>query len=194
MATDPIATFLAWRDEAAALGEPEPDAMSLATVSAAGHPAVRIVLFRGIRRGRVCFFTNYRSQKGEELTRHPHAALAFFWPRLGIGRQVRIEGPVERLLPAESDAYFASRPRGHQLGAWASAQSQPITDLSVVDQKAQALEREYEGREVPRPDHWGGFGLDPQRIELWTGRANRLHERLVYEKYGEGWSEIRLSP
>lgn len=128
------------------------------------------------------------------MARHPHAALAFFWPRLGIGRQVRIEGPVERLLPGESDAYFASRPRGHQLGAWASAQSQPITDLSVVDQKAQALERAYEGQVVPRPEHWGGFGLEPRRIELWTGRANRLHERLVYEKRGEAWTELRLSP
>lgn len=192
--TDPIAVLLSWRDEAAALGEPEPDAMSLATTGADGRPAVRIVLFRGVRRGRICFFTNYQSRKGEELLARPHAALAFFWPRLGIGRQVRIEGSVERLLPEESDAYFASRPRGHQLGAWASDQSRPIPGPEVLEAKAAEAERRFEGVEVPRPSHWGGYGLLPERIELWTGRPNRLHERRLFLKEGEGWRASLLSP
>ncbi|MFO0728546.1 MAG: pyridoxamine 5'-phosphate oxidase [Myxococcota bacterium] len=191
MSTNPLDLLLAWRDAAAA--EPEPDAMTLATADASGCPSARIVLFRGIRRGRVCFFTNYLSKKGQDLAANPRAALVFHWPSLH--RQIRLEGEVERLTAEESDAYFASRPRGHQLGAWASEQSQTIAGLEIVRQRLAEAEERFRDRPVERPSHWGGFGLDPKTIEFWTAGADRIHDREVYRRGPDGaWILSRLSP
>jgi pyridoxamine 5'-phosphate oxidase len=188
----PIETLLTWHREAIAAGEADPDAMILATSTADGHVSARAVLFRGHDENSVWFYTNYQSRKGEELQGNARAAVVFYWPSLK--RQIRIEGRVEKLTEAQSDKYFASRPRGHQIGAWASPQSQPIATLEQVDARHHELEDEFKGRDVPRPPHWGGFRVSIERIEFWQGRDNRLHERIVYERDGEGWRTSRLSP
>lgn len=192
---NPLEQFLEWHRAAVAANEADPDAMTVASATKDGHVSARIVLFRGADERGIRFFTNYRSRKGRELFANPHVAVVFYWPLLK--RQVRIEGSVEQLDPAASDTYFASRPRGHQLGAWASEQSETIASLDEVDARHRALEAEYAGRAIPRPPHWGGFRVVPARIEFWQGRDNRLHERIVYERAeptsGE-WSVSRLSP
>lgn len=189
---DPLSYLEAWRDEAIAIGEVEPDAMTLATASTSGQPSARIVLFRGVRDGRVCFFTNYESRKGGELTANPRAALLMFWPKLQ--RQIRLEGGVTRLSAAESDAYFAARPRGHQLQALASPQSREIGSLEEIRARHDALVAQYGDREIPRPEYWGGFGLDPERVELWKQGADRLHERQLFVRGEGGWRSSRLAP
>lgn len=166
--------------------------MVIATATASGLPAARVVLCRGIDALGVVFFTNYESQKGRELTENPHAAAVFFWPSLG--RQARLEGAVEELSAAESDAYFAKRPRGHQLQAWASHQSQVIGSLEEVRARHAALEKEYTGRDVPRPPYWGGYRLVAAKVELWINGADRLHSREVFHREAEGWRSERLSP
>jgi pyridoxamine 5'-phosphate oxidase len=195
-ASSPLERLSAWLEEARQAGEPEPEAMALATVGAvgeAGAPSVRIVLCRGIGREGLRFFTNYESRKGRELGANPRAAVVFHWK--AIERQVRVEGQVSKLPAVDSDAYFARRPRGNQLGAWASPQSQPIESLDEVLRRQHELAAEYASKEVPRPPNWGGYLLRASAVELWRGGADRLHERLRYDRQASGeWAERRLAP
>ncbi len=192
MSVDPLSILLEWHADGIRAGDPEPDAMTLATATADGRPSARVVLFRGISEGRIRFFTNYGSRKGGELDGNPHAALVFFWP--GPGRQIRVEGRTAHLGAAESDAYFAARPRGHRLQAWASPQSRVIGSLDEVRARHAELASELEGQEVLRPPYWGGYGLTPERIEVWLRGGDRLHERRLFERAGAGWTEQRLAP
>jgi pyridoxamine 5'-phosphate oxidase len=168
--------------------------MTLATASKRGEPSARIVLFKGVRRGGVLFVTNYQSRKARELDENPRAALVMHFPLLE--RQVRVEGRVERASAEESDAYFQSRPRGSQLGAWASPQSQPIQSRAELDALADGVEKRFEGQAVTRPEFWGGYLVFPSRVELWLGRSNRLHDRFVYQRGSdaEPWTVARLAP
>ncbi len=189
---DPIRFFERWFDEAVHAEVREPNAMTLATLGADGQPAARIVLLKGVDEDGFVFFTNYESRKARELEAHPRAALVFWWE--GLERQVRVEGTVERVDAAASDAYFASRPRGSRLGAWASDQSRPIPDRSVLERRLADVDAAYPGDTVPRPPHWGGFRLTPTLFEFWQGRASRLHDRLEYRPGPDGWAIRRLAP
>jgi pyridoxamine 5'-phosphate oxidase len=189
---DPLATVRAWIDEAAATGVEEPTAAALATADAAGGPSLRFVLLRGIDERGARFFTNYESRKASELEANPRAALALYWHSLH--RQVRLEGPVQRLAPEESDAYFASRARESRIGAWASRQSRELDSRERLDAQVAEVEERFAGAEVPRPDFWGGYLLAPEVVELWIGRANRLHDREQWRRTGDGWTMRRLSP
>jgi pyridoxamine 5'-phosphate oxidase len=189
---DPIRQFRTWFEEALDGGFHEPTAMTLATCTRAGVPSARIVLLKGFDERGFSFFTNYESRKGQELAENPRAALVFYWGELE--RQVRIEGTVERLLEAESDAYHATRPRGSQLGAWTSWQSEVIAGREVLDERLRELEARFADGPVPRPPHWGGYRLVPQVIEFWQGRPNRLHDRLRYRRDKGVWVRERLSP
>jgi pyridoxamine 5'-phosphate oxidase len=171
---------------------PEPTAFALATVSAGGQPSVRILLLKGVDTRGFVFYTNYESRKGEELLAQPRAAMCFHWQPLE--RQVRVEGQAEQVSAEEADAYFASRPRGSQLGAWASRQSQPMEHPGVLDERLREVEARFAGGPVPRPPHWSGFRLVPARIEFWHGMPSRLHERLVYSRAGDGWRTDVLYP
>jgi pyridoxamine 5'-phosphate oxidase len=188
----PLDTLAQWLEEARQRGMAEPEAMALATATSAGVPSVRIVLCRGIDSQGIRFFTNYESRKGRELDDNPAAAATFFWPVLD--RQVRVEGRAERLPAADSDAYFDHRRRGHQISAWASAQSRPLSSLEALKQRAGELERAHEGRPVPRPPYWGGYLLRASSVELWSRGADRLHDRVRYERGGAGWTSVRLAP
>jgi pyridoxamine 5'-phosphate oxidase len=189
---DPIEQFRVWLAAAREAGIYEPEAMTVSTVDAEGRPAARYVLLRGLDERGYCFYTNYRSAKARALAAHPYAALTFGW--LQIHRSVRVEGPVERLPEAESDAYFARRPRAARVGAWASPQSEVVSSREELERAAAAVEQRFAGAEIPRPPHWGGFLVRPERIELWQGRAGRLHDRLRYEREGDGWRIVRLAP
>jgi pyridoxamine 5'-phosphate oxidase len=189
---DPIVQFRAWFAAARDARIYEPEAMTVSTVDDDGRPSSRFVLLRGLDDRGFAFFTNYRSAKGRALEARPYAALTFGW--LQIHRSVRIEGPVERLPESESDAYFASRPRGAQLGAWASPQSTGIAGRDELDRALAEAEQRYAGGAVPRPPYWGGFLVRPERLELWEGRPNRLHDRVRYEREGDGWRIERLAP
>lgn len=192
MPVDPHSLFEEWFAEAR-LGEPDvPEAVALATADASGAPSVRMVLLKGHDDRGFVFYTNSRSRKGAELAANPRAALLFHWKSLR--RQVRIEGPVEPVGEDEADAYFATRARESRLGAWASDQSQPMPDRDTFERRYQALAAEHEGRDVPRPPHWGGYRVRPERIEFWHDRAHRLHERRLFVRDGEGWSESLLYP
>ncbi|MDW8146230.1 MAG: pyridoxamine 5'-phosphate oxidase [Roseiflexaceae bacterium] len=189
---DPLVQFQRWFDQAVELGLIEPNAMTLATATPDGRPSARMVLLKGVDNGGFVFFTNYESRKGVELTMNPWAALVFYWPELE--RQVRVEGRVERISPEESDAYFASRPNGSRIGAWASRQSSVIGSRAELEQRVAELERLYANREIPRPPFWGGFRVIPDAIEFWQGRPNRLHDRLRYRRDAGRWIIERLSP
>lgn len=181
--------------EAQASADPEPTAMTLATADADGRVSARIVLLKGVDADGLRFFTNYDSAKGRQLAAHPQAALTLHWKFVREQVQVRAEGLVRRLDAAASDAYFATRPRMSQLGAWASLQSQPLPERAVFEQRLAEAERRFAGGEVPRPPNWGGYVLEPDRLEFWYGAGFRLHERVCYRRDGEGrWSRGLLYP
>ena len=188
---DPIRQFERWFDEALRAGLPLPNAMTLATVTSAGAPSARIVLLKGVERGQFLFYTNYLSRKGRELEHRAAACLVFLWSELE--RQVRIDGTVQKLGAAQSDAYYATRPLGARLSAWASAQSQLVASRQVLESALEAA-RQRHGEQPPRPSHWGGYSVEPHEIEFWQGRSDRLHDRLLYERHGAAWKIERLSP
>lgn len=192
MADDPIALFDAWFAEARASEPNDPNAMALATVDAAGRPSLRMVLLKGHGPDGFVFYTNRESRKAGELAANPNVALLFHWKSLR--RQVRVEGPVAFATDAESDAYFASRSRDSQLGAWASDQSRPLDARETFEARFEAMKARFEGGNVPRPPHWGGYRVRPERIELWQDRAHRLHERRLFVRSEDGWTEGLLFP
>ena len=190
--SEPLQQFEQWFQAALDAGVPEPNAMTLATVGPEGRPSTRIVLIKDYDARGLVWYTNYDSRKGRELAAHPWAALQFHW--VEMERVVRIEGRVERVAEAESDAYYASRPLDSRLGTWASPQSQPITSRAVLVSNAAKAAAQH-GLNPPRPPHWGGFRLDPDRWEFWQGRKSRLHDRLVYQREPDGrWQRQRLAP
>ena len=190
--TDPVALFDEWFAKARAEEPNDPEAMALATADLRGRPSVRMVLLKGHGAHGFLFYTNDESAKGEQLAGNPRAALLFHWKSLR--RQVRIEGTVERVSKADADSYFASRGRDSQLGAWASDQSRPLDRRETFEQRFDAAKRHYEGLEVPRPPHWGGYRVIPDRIEFWTDRPHRLHERRLFVREGDRWIEGLLYP
>jgi len=194
VAHDPFAQFERWFKEALAAKLPEPNTMTLATVGDDGRPSARIVLIKGVDERGFVFFTNYESRKGRDLAAHPQAALLFYW--IELERQVRIEGRIEKTTAEESDRYFASRPLGSRIGAWASEQSAVIDSRATLEAQEKAVSERY-GDNPPRPPHWGGYRLVPDSIEFWQGRPSRLHDRLLYTRDADtspAWSISRLSP
>ncbi|MGZ4278629.1 MAG: pyridoxamine 5'-phosphate oxidase [Solirubrobacteraceae bacterium] len=191
---DPLRAIAAWLDDARAAGVFEPEAMTVATVDAAGRPSSRYVLLRGLDDQGLAFFTNYASAKARDLAANPRCALTLGW--LELHRSVRVEGVAERLPESESDAYFASRPRASRIGAWASPQSEVLPSRAELDDRFAEVERRFAGTEdVPRPPGWGGFLVRPDRVELWQGRPSRLHDRVRYDRAADGtWARVRLAP
>ena len=191
MSDDPLRLFAEWFEQARAAVE-VPEVMALATATADGAPSARMVLLKGVDEDGFVFYTGYDSRKAAELAENPRAAIVFYWRPLG--RQVRIEGTVERVPEEDSAAYFATRPRGSQLAAWASEQSRSLPSRDDLERRYAEVEREYEDSEVPLPPHWGGYRLRPEAIEFWQHRENRLHERVLYTRAREGWRRQLLDP
>ena len=192
MTDDPHLLFEQWYAEAKASEPNDPGAMTVATVDARGRPSARMVLLKGHDERGFVFYTNYQSRKGEELAVNRYAALDFHWKSLR--RQVRIEGPVEMVTDAEGDAYFATRARDSQLSAWASDQSRPHDSRATFEARFEAMKQRFEGQPIPRPPHWSGYRVMPETIEFWSDRAHRLHERRLFTKTAEGWTEQLLYP
>ena len=189
---EPFRLFDAWFQEAKAKEPNDPEAMTLATVGADGMPSARMVLLKGVDPRGFVFYTNYESRKGQQLMAHAKAALCFHWKSLR--RSIRIEGPVEQTSPEEADAYFSSRPRSSQIGAWASDQSRPLEGRFALEARVAKFTAKFGVGPVPRPPHWSGFRIMPSRIEFWEDRPFRLHDRLVYTRDGDGWATTRLYP
>lgn len=190
---DPVETFKAWYDRAIRdSGLVNPNAMILSTIGHDGYPDGRVVLLKNVREGRFVFFSNHQSNKGTALADNPRASLTFYWESLG--RQVRVVGGVEPVPDAESDAYFASRPRGSRIGAWASEQSRPLESRDALERRVRELEEKWPSGTIPRPPHWGGYALAPTRVEFWQEGPFRLHDRFRYDRVGERWSLTRLYP
>jgi pyridoxamine 5'-phosphate oxidase len=189
---DPFVQFGRWFADADAHGQLQPDAMVVATSTPDGRPSARMVLLRGVDQRGFCFYTNFDSRKGAELTANPHAAIALHWPE--VLRQVRATGRVERVADDESDAYWYARPRASRVSAWASAQSQPVTTRDELEARVAEVDARFTGAEVPRPDGWGGFRVVPDAIEFWQHRDDRLHDRFVYTRSGREWQIVRLQP
>lgn len=192
LAADPLQQFNCWLDEAVTAEIEEPNAMILATSTSEGVPSARTVLLKGIKKG-FCFYTNYDSPKGEELLENPHAALVFLWKELH--RQVRVTGWVQKMEARDSAEYFHSRPRGSQIGAWASPQSEIIAERAVLEKLTAEMEARFENVDpIPLPPHWGGYIVKPRTIEFWQGRPSRLHDRFRYSRSGNEWEIVRLAP
>ena len=189
---DPVVQFQVWFENAIDADLHEPNAMILATATTDGKPSARTVLLKGYDERGFVFYTNYEGRKAGELETNPRCALLFYWGELE--RQVRVEGAVSRISEQESDEYFASRPRGSRLGAWASQQSRVVEGRCSLEQKLHSLQAEYKDREVPRPPFWGGYRVEPEEIEFWQGRESRLHDRLVYRREDGAWRIERLQP
>lgn len=194
LSADILATFRDLLEQARASIDPEPNAMNVATADADGRISSRIVLLKGVDERGLRFFTNVESAKGEQLKAHPQVAVCFHWKHLAHGIQVRFEGSSSRLPDADVDAYFATRPRGSQIGAWASAQSQTLPDRDTFEQRVAKYEKEFEGRDVPRPPNWGGYLISPNSVEFWYGAEFRLHERVRWDRFGETWRSRLLYP
>lgn len=189
---DPVLQFQAWFEDARTAGILEPNAMSLATAGADQMPDLRTVLLKYFDNRGFVFYTNYGSRKALELEQNPKAALLFPW--IGLNRQVRVQGPVEKVSKSESLKYFASRPRGSQIGAWVSEQSKAITSRGLLEQKVAEMKRKFSSGEIPLPSFWGGYRVVPERIEFWQGRPSRLHDRFEYVREGDDWTIQRLQP
>lgn len=189
---DPLAQFALWYEEAQQSTVALPHAMALATADAQGRPSARMVLLKECDRRGFVFYTNSNSHKGRDLSQNPRAALVFHWEPLR--KQVRVEGAVERVSSEEADAYFATRPRGSQLGAWASPQSESIPDRTALERETDQLEAHYAERDVPRPPHWNGYRVCPDTLEFWVDRASRLHDRFEYRRSSQGWQIRQLAP
>ena len=190
---DPVSQFEKWFQEALSSGIPEPNALTLSTVSEDGRPSGRIVLLKGVERGKFVFYSNYQSQKGKELDKNPACGLTFFWAELE--RQVRIEGIASRSDAMASEKYFQSRPRESQVGAWASPQSAIISNREILEERVKKIQEKFKGQEkLPKPNQWGGFEVEPLKIEFWQGRSNRLHDRIVFTKVDGAWQIHRLAP
>lgn len=192
LAPDPFTQFDRWWDQVLALDLENPNAVVLATATPDGRPSARVVLVKGIADGAFVFFTNYEGRKGRELIANPFAAMCFHWDDLG--KQVRVEGRVEKASTKESMAYFRSRPRGSQIGAWASPQSEVIPERDELERRVREVEARFAKKEVPLPPHWGGFRLIAESVEFWQNRKSRLHDRLRYRKEGSNWRIERLAP
>ena len=189
---DPLVQFNTWMQEAITEGVPEPNAMDLCTVGPDNRPSSRIVLLKTCDKRGFIFYTNYESRKGKDILSNGFASLNFFWQPLA--RQIRVEGKVSKVDVKESDEYFASRPRESQIGSWASEQSNTLSSRKELEDRILALEKQYAGSVVPRPPHWGGYIVEPDRIEFWQGRPNRLHDRFLYERGQNEWMVFRLFP
>jgi pyridoxamine 5'-phosphate oxidase len=189
---NPVSFFLKWFAQAEEAGVTEVNAMTLATVDAQHRPHARIVLLKGIEEDGFVFYTNYQSAKGRQIANNAHAALVFFWKE--IERQVRIEGILDKVSATASDEYFAMRPKGSQIGAIASPQSQRINDRAVLERNIALLEEKFANKPVERPTHWGGYRLQPTLIEFWQGRSSRLHDRIIFEKEQDKWLRYRVAP
>lgn len=196
LSENPLVDLGLWLDHASKLGLPEPNAMTLATTDSQGKPSARIVLCKAIVPGGIHFFTNYESRKSQNLLSNPHASVVFFWPTLA--RQVRVEGTVSKVPREVSEEYFRSRPRGSQIGAWVSKQSSPIPDFETLEKLYQVKEKEFEGKDIACPPHWGGFLLSPTLVEFWIGLPSRLHDRVVVTKKEKDsdyvWVKTQLAP
>jgi len=189
---DPIRQFQTWLNEAFAAKLPLAEAMTLATATPDGKPSARMVLLKQVDHDGFVFYTNYNSTKARQLDANPYAALVFFWVQ--FDRQVRVEGSISKTSAEESRAYFSTRPRESQIGAWASEQSEEIASRAALEERAVELEKQYGGRDIDCPEHWGGYRLKPERIEFWKSRIGRLHDRILYQREGDSWTIIRLAP